>query len=400
MANKKEELEELRAKSTKDLWCADLDAFLETWNAAIDEDHEIKRKVRGLGRRASKKIGAGRNKAQSRLKKEEEDYQPKAANPAKGVVKVEPPKTNAFAKMFEPKPKKKSFGSDGIDEGSDLSDDDFAAIAPAKAAVTTDHANGRNKRAAAAKPKNWVVEDDESESDEDKLLGDVGAMVKGIGAESSNPTTGRVSLFAMSRPGSSSGKTSANALSKTKPKSKVIDLSDDDDQTNYEMLASPQKKAAPAEKDVLDSFLSDDDDFPIVPKKISALKAKPAPKPKPAAKPKPAPLPKKAATSKPTTLSPAAKAYATKHAKQVRSKALDSEDEDGDSLNDVEPEEEDEDESPVMPKRGRPARAAAVTAKAKVKAKPIYIDSEDDEEMDNSGAVASEQDSLDFDESD
>ena len=43
-------------------------------------------------------------------------------------------------------------------------------------------ANGRTKRAAAAAPKKWVITDDEeSESDDGKFLGDVGAMVKGIG---------------------------------------------------------------------------------------------------------------------------------------------------------------------------------------------------------------------------
>ena len=357
MVNKKKEMDDFIALSEKDLWCQDLDAFLAEWDARLVEDSEITKKIRGLGRRASKKIGAGKGgKAQSRLKTANDDeYAPKApkvqkANAAKGVVKVEPPKKSSqkFLSMFTAKPKPVSkdenFGSDGIEELSGLSDDDFAAVASAKPiekpASVSSHAPieqataGRSKRAAAAKPKRWVLDDDETGSDDDKLLGDVGDMVKGISTSSLDTGTGngRVSLFAMSRPGSSSGMPpSSSGLPKAKAKSKtVIDLSDGDE-TNYEMLAqtSPQKAAQSTKE--LDSLLSDDDDHHTVIKKKA-----PAQRPKKA----PAPPPKKTAPSVAPTLSPAAKAYALKktktNTKPARKKEALSED-DSDNIKIAEP---------------------------------------------------------------
>lgn len=235
-------------------------------------------------------------------------------------------------------------------------------------------ANGRNRSAAAAAPKNWVVDDEDSESDDDKFLGDVGDMVKGIGSGSADDTNGanrKLSLFAMTRPESNNSRpSSSSGLPKAKSRpSRAIDISDNDE-TNYEMLAmpSPHKPApAPAAKDTLDSFLSDDDDLPVLTKKAPAAKTgqKAAPKPK-----KPL-VAKKAAAPKPKaqTLSPAAKVYA---AKQSKAKAKAKQDE--------EEEEEDDDllmddAPPAKPAARRPARAAAAKPK-----KPIYIDSDDEDE--------------------
>jgi len=427
MVNKKAELDELAALSEKDLWVGDLDAFLEVWNAALEEDSAIKKNIRSLGRRASKKLGVGKGgKVQSKLKKDG-DYaptkkaaKPLKANPAKGIVKVQPTETakKRFDEMFSGKATKKpgatkGFGSDGAEEMSGLSDDDFAVVAAAPAPEPA-AAGGRNKRAAAAKPKNWILNDEDSESDDDKLLGDVGAMVKGIGADSdSGATNGRVSLFAMSRPGSSSGRPSLAAPKAKAAAKKIVELSDDDDQTNYEMLAmaSPQKAPAAMDRD-LDSFLSDDDEMPIMSKKAPVAKAKPAPKP--AAKK--APVLKKTAASavaapKPVTLSPAAKAYAAKQAKAkvaarpaAKKKVVLSDSEDELIMSDGADMEEDDEvtESPVKlaaPERGRPARAAVAKAKTK---KPVYISSEEEEDEDEDeggGAESVEEDSYDFDES-
>ncbi|OBT66159.1 hypothetical protein VE03_05077 [Pseudogymnoascus sp. 23342-1-I1] len=415
MVDKKEELDDLAALSEKDLWCRDLDAFLEVWHAALEEDTQVKKSIRSLGRRASKKLGVGKNgKLSAKIKKDEEYMptkkaaKPLKANPAKGVVQVKPTETakKRFEDMFSAKPKKpkaQTLGSDGAEEMSGLSDDDFAAVSAAPAPAAS-----RSKRAAAAKPKNWLVEDDdESESDDDKMLGDVGAMVKGIGAESDTAANnGRLSLFAMSRPGSSSGKAST-ATSKPKPaaKSKVVDLSDDDG-TNYEMLAkpSPQKAQAPQPLDRdLDSFLSDDDSLPVVVSKAAATKPAPKAKVAPAPKPKKAPVVKKAPSvkasepaPKPPGLSPAAKAYAAKQAKvKITSKAAVKDNSEDDlAMSDAEEDVDDDvTESPVRPAaRGRPARAAVVKAKSK---KPVYVNSDEDEEE-----SVVEEDSYDFDESD
>lgn len=411
MVNKKQELDDLKALSEKDLWCLDLDEFIAVWEARLAEERDVSKKIRGLGRRVSKKIGAGKGgKVQSRLKVDE-DYAPRApkvqkANPAKGVIKVEPEKSSQkFLKMFaqkpKPKPKSDGYGADGAEEMSGLSDDDFAAVAAtADSHVSSEQpAGGRSKRAAAAKPKNWVVE--ESDSDDDKLLGDVGDMVKGIGMGSTNTTAqnGRVSLFAMSHRGSSSGArpSSSSGLAKGKSKSKAIELTDDDE-TNYEMLAKPSPhKAAPGPSVNLDSFLSDEDDIilPAPAKKATTAKA--------ASRPKKAIVPKKPAAStsgpsKPITLSPAAKAYALKQTKMKlgaqTKKALLSDDEGDDDVVMAE-----DSSPPPKPRAVRPARAAVTKSK-----KPVYIDSEDEDmdvdDVDESAVVVEDDESEEFDDDD
>jgi DNA topoisomerase-2 len=402
MLNKKQELDDLKALNEKDLWCQDLDEFMKVWDERLAEEKDVSKKIRGLGRRVSKKIGAGKGgKLQSRLKTDE-DYAPRApkvqkANPAKGVIRVTPEKSsqkflNMFAQKQKPKPKLDGYGGDGAGEASGMSDDDFAAVVATKDSRAASEQPGRSKRTAAAKPKNWVVDDDESDSDDDKLLGDVGDMVKGIGIGSTGNavTNGRVSLFAMSRRGSSSGTrpSSSSGLPKGKGKGRAAELTDDE--TNYEMLAKPSPhKTAPAPIANLDSFLSDEDDVTPLPaptKKATVSKAVP--------RPKKALLPKKSVPStsgppKPITLSPAAKAYALKQNKMKlkpeTKKAFISDDDDDDVVI------ADDDSSPPKPVARRPSRAAAVV-KAK---KPLYIDSDDDE-----SAMIVDDDSEDFDASD
>lgn len=229
-------------------------------------------------------------------------------------------------------------------------------------------AAGRSKRAAAAKKKTWVFsddEDDESQDDGDGMLGDVGAMVRGIGEPAAASNNGRLSLFAMSR--SEHGNPVVPKL-KTK-QSRTFDFDSPDD-TNYELLA----KSSPQKPPEIDELMSDDDDAPVAPK-ASSSKSKQSKAPlnvvagqtkKPRAR---------AATSKsnakedkpakPVQLSPAAKAYAAKNkagsktAGKGKKNAYDfseDEDEDGDVLMH---------ESPPQPaaRPSRPGRAAAKAAK-------------------------------------
>ncbi|KAL2024501.1 hypothetical protein VTK56DRAFT_7544 [Thermocarpiscus australiensis] len=437
IAAKKAEYDELQALSEKDLWVKDLDDFAAEWEAQLKLDEEITTGIRRMGRRASHKIGAGKG----RRPRDDDDYQPeKKSKPrAPKVEKVETKTQQRFAEKFQaaakPKPE------------PDLSDDDFALLGKKTVvkeesqppASLTDVAGGRNKRAAAtkskyvlsddsdedfmdlgkpevkeesgsaseevvekparraaAKAKSLYVDDDEedgSESEEDKMLGDVGAMVKGIGAPASSSNGGRLSLFAMSRP--EAGDAPIPKL-KAKPSRSHLDLDDQDD-TNYEALAksSPLKSS---KTDDVDDFLSDDD-LPAASKssakpasQTASSKAKaplsvvPAPAKKrgrPAGsknKPKTddVPAPKAAASkssskpqpSKPKAagLSPAAKAYA---AKKAKTKKMVLSDDDEDDIVDDPP-------SPVAaaPKT-RPGRAAA----AKAKAKPIYIDDDEDDSL-------------------
>jgi DNA topoisomerase-2 len=432
MVSKKEEHDAMELLSEKDLWCKDLDDFVNEWEVQLKEEEDYQKSIRNTNRRVSKKIGAGGGKGgRGRPPKVDAEYNPKPlkANPNKGIVKVEQKPHQRFLSMFEnkPKPKPGSFGSDGAEEpeeASGLDDDDFSVLKasnPAPVETSRENSeqralpNARGKRAAAAAPKKWVIDDDEeSESDDDKLLGDVGAMVKGIGGGDqvdSAAANGRLSLFAMSRPGSSHGRSTSNDLPKLKSKpSRTFDLSDDNDETNYEMLArSSPHKAAPAPKDNLDSFLSDDDELVPIPKKAPAKAVVPKVTAKPAPKPKKAPAPKKAAAEpkkaepkkaepKLQVLSPAAKAYAAKQNKMKLSKNVFSDDEE-------EEEEEDvvmEDSPPPKPAargRGRPARAAAAAKPSK----PIYIDSDDEDDMDvddnDESALVNDASEDDFDES-
>lgn len=411
--------------SEKDLWCQDLDAFVAEWELQLKEEDDYQKSIRNTNRRASRKIGAGKN-SKGRAKADDEyapkqtkinSYAPKPvkANPAKGVVKVEPKSSaNRMKDMFQTKAKTKGFGLDGTDEeeaeASGLSDDDFDALRATKPAPKeTSRApseqpgptNGRTKRAAAAAPKAWVLSDDD-ESDGDDFLGDVGAMVKGIGNSDNDEkpaASSRVSLFPMAtRPGSSHG----NDIPKLKSKPSRTFDSGEEDETNYDLLARSSPQRAPP-KDNLDSILSSDDEqlVPVTkkvptktaaPKAAAKLVAKPAAKP--VAKPKKAPAAKKVVeeAKAPVKLSPAAKAYASKQKKMNLQKDVFSDIDD----EDVSMDDADADSSPPKPAaRGRPARAAAVAKK------PITVDSDDEMDIDDNdeSALVPEESEDDFDES-
>jgi DNA topoisomerase-2 len=409
MVNKKQEHDDLRELDEKDLWCRDLDAFAQEWENQLKEDAEYEKDIRSKGRRASRKIGAGRT-TKGRAKKEDEDFNPSKSkapksSQTKGVAKVEQKPHKGFLEMFQAKPKPKPKSGAGSDEaeGSGMSDDDFAALVKTSRAPSEQPAPAinRGQRAAAAAPKKWIEEfDEESESDDGKFLGDVGDMVKGINGGETSSTgakTGRLSLFAMSRPGTSHGEGPSSSSDvpkhtlKSKP-SRAFDLSDADE-TNYELLAKPSpQKAAPAVKKTINSFLSDDDEpVPISKASVKAAPtkapAKRGPKPKqPLMAKKAPPAPAAQAKPKPVALSPAAKAYAAKQNKAQASKAALSDDEDEEM-------EDDESPPPRPGPRGRPGRAAVAKAK-----KPVYIDLDDDDDDDMSGVVQDESEEDDFDE--
>lgn len=418
MVSKKEEHDAMEKLSEKDLWCQDLDAFVAEWELQLKEEADYQKSIRNTNRRASRKIGAGKNVTGRGRAKQDDEYNPTKpkAGPSK-VIKVEQKPHQRFLSMFEnkpkPKPKTSPMGSDGADddeEASGMSDGDFdmlrakpaAAIKEGSRAPSEQPANGRVKRAAAAAPKKWIVDDDESESDGNGEF-DVGDLVKGIGGADlvdTNAQNGRLSLFAMSRPTSSHGRATTD-LPKLKSKpSKIFNFSDDEDaadETNYEMLAKSSPHKTAAAKDTLDSYLSDSDDLVPITKKVPVKAAAPAAKSKPG-RPKKAPAPKvvEAAQSKPVTLSPAAKAYAAKQNKmKLPAKKVISDDED-----DVNMEEADlPAPKPAAKARGRPPRAAAVSKPKK----PIYIDSDDDDmdaDDNDESALVDEASEDDFDDSD
>lgn len=452
---KKEQYDELNSKSEKDLWCTDLDEFMKEWENQLMLDADVKTTIRRMGRRASKKIGAG---GRGRKVKDEDDYVDKkparapkvsatmkALNAAKPVEKT----SQRFAEMFSAKPKAKpaaasqKLGGDGAED--DFSDDDFAALAKPKKGKTAAPApiaaadrvvdlsdeddemddiptiasavaGGRTKRAAATKAKTWTLdsESDAEEDDDDAMLGDVGAMVKGIGGgseaktSSSSAANGRLSLFAMSRPETSDNSGNSSTLPKTvrpKPSTKSFDFDSHDD-TNYEALAlSSPRKSTKGDDDVKSENEDDEDDDDIRPSGNksamnstalsigSTLAKKGRGRPAVAAKPKAAKEePKKsAAASSSTQLSPAAKAYATKKA-QARAALFDSDD----SMDDMEeaivqrkpaakattakaaakPAAKPAAKAAAKPVAKRAARAATTTKK-----KPVYVDSDDEDDL-------------------
>ncbi|KAM5387554.1 DNA topoisomerase [Fusarium oxysporum Fo47] len=427
---KKAEHDELLALSEKDLWCRDLDDFMAEWETQLAVDAEIKTSIRRLGRRVSKKIGAGT--ARGRKVKDDDEYEPDkkgrgrpkaAASKAtvKTAPKVETKSAQRFAEMFSSKPKVKKEPSADVMELSDLSDDDYAALSRSKSsapAIKTSQSppteapeNPRVKRAAASKVKTII--DDDSESDDDQMLGDVGALVKGIDKPAGDRERGRFSLHAMSRPDSSQGNASVSGLSKSRPKSaKAFDFDDDSpDDTNYELLAKSSPHKTATKDDHIDSFLSDDEPF-VAPSKSAATKSKPTStdsedptpaglatvkkgrgrpagaKSKEPAKPKAAPKATKTAASKvasrpatkQTTLSPAAKAYAAK--KAVKKSVLDD-DSDEDMADPDSP-------PPKASSRVRPGRAAASR-------RPIVVDDDSsvmqqDDESDDPFEVDDDED--------
>ncbi len=256
---------------------------------------------------------------------------------------------------------------------------------------------GRAGRAAAKKPVKYNIM---SDSESDDLDFDVGKMVKGI---SNASTENARPLFATSsRPSSSAGV----PVKKSSTSRAVTADIDNFDDTNYSMLAPPTNGKGPAvtarktilsdaEEDSFDSL--DDVPAPKASKPKPATKAAPKVRgPKAALKAAPkakAPL-KKAASQPPAPklmpLSPAAKAYAAKKAKQ-EGLALEelSEDEVAQVANEImDVDEDDEDDAPAA---RRPARKAASAAPKKK-----WVISDDDEEDVDEGETADfEEDSDD-----
>ena len=426
VGDKELEIDELLKLTKEDLWKRDLDDFIAEWRFQLDDEAKRQKKVSNMTRRASTKLkiagggiagrkrkGADSDESDFDMPKAKKTAVPKQPKPVGGLLSymAPAPKPKAEPKAKAPTavakaaqrtldllaPTKKEPAEDDIWMSLDASGDNrpkatkARTVAPLKKPapkkqVDSDEEEeiirpkpGRQPRAAAAKPVKYNTL---SDSDGDEMILDVATMVKGINTSSADNSRQLFSASA-SRPSSSSGLT--KKLTSSKP---AIDLDADD--TNYSMLAPPATTKGPAviarktilpdddDDDSLDSF----DDIAPAPK---ASKPKPAPKPKVPAKP-----PTKKATaktaSKPlslepkqTVLSPAAKAYAAKRAKQAALEAdKDSEDE-LDKIADEIMDDDDEEEAPAAAKR--PGRRAAAAPKK-------WVISDDDDDDDDEGVTA------------
>lgn len=473
IGDKEEEIDTLIKLSPKDIWTVDLEAFIAEWNLQIDEDAKRKKKIAGITRRASQKLGIGASKGAKGKKKRKMDgsdsdddsgsdfgpakkktkpkkegllsYLRQDQEPAKKLTAAEALKSSsAFGSTVPQKQgtllshlvkKESSPQTDGplsvpakkarpaakkpipvIDSDEDISDV-FAAVAKEEAkkpaAPTSRAARGATKQASK-----YTVDNSDSDSGDDDLLGDVSLMVKGIGAGGNEAPMFKSSV----RPGSSAGATKA-----AKKSSALESFALDDDETNYEALAPPPEpspRRLPS-RSIMETVMSldEDDDLSLIPKKSVASKLAP-PKPKASARPvvrddtnmdsddedlslvtkKPVaksapkakitaakPVPKaKTLTStaaKNKTLSPAAKAYAKKKEtlakpapKSKKPVTVDSDEdmEDVDQLaSDIlSDDDDDETEMPVARSRAPAARPGRRAAAAPAK----YVLSDDDED--------------------
>lgn len=372
--NKKEEHDILEKKSEKDLWCEDLQELSDEWEAQLELEAQNATKIRRMGRRVSKKIGAGTG-GRSKKAKDDDDYAPekKPRAKAKAVpIKVEATSSQRFAEKFSAKPKPKKEPEEVPEprvvelKDDDFSEDDFSALSRSKPAAKTSQISSvsqsqpkevTTKRAAAPKSAKAFMIDSDSDGDDD-MLGDVRDMVRGLGQTTSEDKGGP----------------SAPTV-KTKLSSKLDEGSPGN--SNDDVLAdAPPHKGASKAKTLVDDLLSDDDEPPAPAIKASVKAAVAAPggvkkkgRPPAAPKAKTAEAPKPKPALKSSVLSPAAKAYA------ARKKS--AQDESDDEMAEA------SSPPPRPAARGRPGRAAATR-------KPIIVDdessmnaTEEDEESDD-----------------
>lgn len=457
IGDKEAEVDALQKLSPKDIWNVDLDAFVNEWNTQLEEESKRKKKIAGITRRASHKLGISAGKGAKGKKKRKaddsdsdesvSDFGPvkKKAKPKKeGLLSylrqdLEPVKKTTAAEALKsssafgstapqkqgtllshlvkkentpqtdgasdevpaaagpaPAPKRgrqpgtKVSKKPTVIDSDDEDDDVFAAVAkevtkkPADTITTS-----RTARVATKQAPKYDIDNSDSDSEGDDLLGDVSSMVKTIGASNGVPmfkstASARPISNGSARPGSAAG--GPKAAKKSAP----IEIDDD---TNYEGLMPQSSPERPAPRNVNDTLMSSGDDFSLaVVKKPVAGKL--ATKSKPAAT-KLVPKQKPATTDLASKiLSPAAKAYAAKLAKTADAlakpvfkskKPFPIESDEDEEMEDV----DDKDDEPVPRGRApaaRPGRRAA--------AKPTkYIVSDDEAESDEASEASFDDDS-------
>ncbi|KAF1911165.1 DNA topoisomerase [Ampelomyces quisqualis] len=91
IGDKEEEVDTLIKLSPKDIWNVDLDAFVDEWNTQLEEDSKRKKKIAGITRRASKKLGIDGAKGKKKRRKagdsDSEDDSASDFGPAKKKAK-------------------------------------------------------------------------------------------------------------------------------------------------------------------------------------------------------------------------------------------------------------------------------------------------------------------------
>ena len=267
---KQRELDELLGTTPKQLWERDLDAFLEEWEAFVDEMEKAERasaSTAGGKKGGKKKVVAKKKKtwntdeSSESEEDDDDDFRPKAKMnkaPSKTTLPVTKVSTVAPSKLASTKPsstlatameKSKPFSS--VISSSKMNDEESikaAASRPTSAAISS-------KR-----------KDAKSDSDDDALFR-----------------------------GQKQSPKKVKAAPKAKPRAGVIDLVSDSDSDDY-FKSKPIGGAATKTSVKKIADMSDDDEYDLPVKKPSPPKPKKAPV-KTAAKPKPAPKKKEAVIS-------------------------------------------------------------------------------------------------------
>lgn len=470
MGDKQMEIDELIKKSKEDLWIKDLDDFMHEWETELADEKNRRKKIQGMKRRESAKL---KTQAGGRKRKSEgtddDDFSVKKPKAKKAVAL----KSNLLTEFIKPKPASKVAGKKATEkivanseapdvwqtlDGASESDTQIVpkpakkvpTKPPAEVSDSNDQAvrpTGRDRAARTArKPITYGISSDSEGSDGDF---DVSKMVKGIGQPDSSAGGGASSnsrqLFSasLSRPGSSAGLAARKSFSRDRP------MLDDDsaDETDYTRLAP--MSTGPATVTAKTTILSEDDSMdgldgpatapPVVPAAtavVSKKRGRPAgaknaarttkdngpvvepPKAKPSKKKtddstatKVKPASKPVEKKKQLTLSPAAKAYAAKQAKQTKTSTFDpdddgdDDDDDGDDdvvvvkrrgkeeeddvdkiADDMLSDEDDEDVIIAKPAAARPTRRAAAQTK-----KAWVVEDDSDDAM---------EDTMDFEDDD
>jgi DNA topoisomerase-2 len=403
IGEKQEEIDTLIKLSPKDIWAVDLEAFMDEWNLQIEEEGKRKKKIAGITRRASQKLGIGAGKgAKGKKKRKAGDSDSDDSGSDFGPVKKKAkPKKEGLLTYLQQEPAKKPTAAEALKNSSAFGStvpqkqgtllahlvkkkeespaqvDGASDSRPATADSTAPPKRGRPAVAKAVKKETRVIDsDDDDDTDVFAAVAKEPAVKEptkttvasrggraatkqapkyNLGSDSDDDDDdllGDVSSMVKTIGSATNGVPMFKATASARPGSngsarpgaakKNSPIEIDDDETNYEGLMPQPSPKRPAPRNVNDTIMSsDDDDSDLGVKKPAA---KPTVKPKAAAKPAPKP---KVVAKKPAAQSPAAKAYAKKHGKE----------------------------------------AAAAPASKK---KAITIDSDEDEDMEDADAIAND----------
>lgn len=205
ISDKEMEIDTLLKLSSKDLWTRDLDAFLEEWHLQLEEEKTRKKKIAGISRRASAKLGinvkGGRKKKRAGSDDESSDDDfvvSKKKRPKSVMDRVKPKAPSTLMSFFnqtaivsqkQPIEKKappaklaalvsKPKSTSPDDHEDDFMDIDMPVVQPEVIAVKKAAAAAKAKPAPAkltSKPKKIV---DISDDDEDDVFAAVAEEAK------------------------------------------------------------------------------------------------------------------------------------------------------------------------------------------------------------------------------